>query len=281
MKFKIVLTTFAVLLIPALLLAIENQFELNGFWIHQYKSAIEGSLGKPFKTGESDQFTWAAHEFDEKSYMVFQFYKGVPDRIYSMQITGKSSTMLPFNGIVLGAISDEVEKVLGAPDEIREIEKPKLKYYIYENKNFSVEFDPNGNLYSIKISIYPEIYNEVDKKFDYWTQFKKAVSDKDYLRVSKFFRPDAKVYISNKTLDIDKAFVRFFQDTSTDFFKAILSEKGSVYEELLQDESEREIRVLEKVGVGFVHKFYFGKILTEIVFIPYANQYRIYEIAFK
>jgi hypothetical protein len=73
----------------------------------------------------------------------------------------------------------------------------------------------------------------------------------------------------------------FFLDKTTVFYKALLSDYSSVYEELKATEPEREIRVYEKVGVGIVHKFNKGKILKEIVFLPFAGQYRIYEIAFR
>lgn len=280
MKTNISIIIF-VLLLPINAFGLDNQYQLNGFQIYQYRFAIEGSLGKPFKSGESDQFEWEAYKFDKNSYMIFQYSKKHLHLIYSIQITGKESTMLPFNGLILGDERSKVLEILGKPDEIRDIPDMKLKYYIYEDKNYSVEIDSDGKLYSIKISFYPEIYRETGKNKDYWNQFKTVIAKKDFARLSLFFRPDAEIYYMGNTLNIDKAFASFFLDKKTAFYSALLSETESVYEELKNDTSKLEIRMIEKVGAGFVHKFYSGKFLKEIVFMPYAGQNRIYEIAFK
>ncbi len=261
--------------------AAENQFQLNGFWLHQYKKAISPSLGKPFQTGKTDYSTWEAYALSSKSYMVFEFLKDKPHWIYSIQITGAATEMIPFMGLKLGDDESQVIATLGKPDKVKRVEDYKVNLYEYKDKNYTLEINDQRKIYSLRITEYNELFKTVSRDSPDWKAFKKAILNKDLRGISEFFRPDAEIYINDEVLAIDKPFHSFFSYPAGKFYAALLKGERSVFKELQSTEPEAEIRLIENFGVGLVYKFYKGVILEEIVFFPYAGKYRVYEIKFR
>lgn len=261
--------------------ASKNQFELNGFFLHQYEKSISKTLGEPFKTGEKEHSTWKAFILpNTNNYMVFEFLKEKPQWIYSIQLTGKEPQKISFNGLRLGDDKSKVLKILGKPDEIRRIESVKMNFYDYKTKNFTVEIDDNDKLYSIYIHVYNDLLNKLPANFS-WDDFKKTVLKKDFIGFSEFVRPDIEIYKDNKILDIDKSFKSFFSESIGEFYDAIFSKKDSLYQELKTSTATQEGRLVPGFGSGWVVKFYDSKILEEVAFFPYAGKYRVYEIKFR
>ena len=260
--------------------AIENQISLNGFYLHQYKTVALSTLGKPFRQIERKDSKVEAFLVSQKGYMVFVYLDSTPHNIFSIQITGEAPKMIPFVGLILGDDEEKVRKILGKPDSKTPIPQPKVNRWNYDKKNFSIEIDENGKLYSIKIKRYPYLLKKTKPNSDPWEDFKKTILKKNIKGLAKFLHPEMEIYKENKTLTIDKSFHTFFKKPSTSFLNAMFAKENSVYKELQLTKAEEEIRILEK-NVGLVYKFYEGKILQEIFFLPYANEYRIYEIKFR
>lgn len=278
---KFIGVSLFVMLISCPLYARANQFQLNGFWLHQYKTAITATLGKPIRAGETATSTWEAYALSGKSYMVFEFLKDKLNLIYSIQIAGDASEMIPFMGLKLGDDKSELFATLGKPDKIKRIEGRKVNLYEYKNKNFSFEINDQGKICSVRITEYPELFKRAAGDLSYWKDFKKAILNKDFKGLSEFFRPDAEIYINDEVLDIDKPFHSFFSHSAGKFYNALLKGEDSVFNELQGVEPQAELRITLNSGVGHVYKFYTGQILQEIVFFPYAGTYRVYEIKFK
>lgn len=260
--------------------AVENQYQLNGFRLHQYKKAIAATLGEPFQTGERGNVIYEAYSVSDESYMVFEILKEKPHWIASIQITGSNRDMLPFVGLKLGDGRDKVIQVLGEPEGIREVEDMGLKMYTYGSKNYTVEINDRDELYSIRIQAYNGLFDSEFYK-SFWDDFKSAVLKKDFSKLAEFFRPDVEIYRDGEALVIAESFHNFFRKPEGKFYEALLSETGSVYEEIHTSEPEGAMRLIPDFGVGHVFKFLTGTILEEIVFFPYAGKIRIYEIKFR
>jgi hypothetical protein len=270
-----------IILVSCPLYARANQYQLNGFWLQQYKKAITTTLGKPFRISETTNSTWEAYALSGKSYMAFEFLKNKPDLIYSIQLTGDACEMIPFFGLKLGDDKSQLFASLGKPDMIKRIESRKVDLYEYKNKNFSFEINDQGKICSLRITGYKELFKGSSHDFSYWKDFKKAILNRDFKGVGDFFRPDAEIYMHDEVLDIDKPFRSFFTHPAGKFYDALFNGEGSVLSQLQGSEPQLERRITLNSGVGHVYKFYAGQILQEIVFFPYGDKYRVYAIKFR
>jgi hypothetical protein len=239
---------------------------LNGFLLHQYKKAVEGSLGPPSKTIEQGPSKFEAHIIDKDAYMLFGYLNNMPHTIFSIQLTGKTSRMKPFNGLMLGDDKEKVIKALGEPSTIVQIDQPRVQRYEYKDANYSVEVDGEGKLYSIRISSYQHLLFPSKAGEIPWQEFKAAVLRKEWKEIMSYLRPDMEIHKGGKALFIDKSFNDFTENPNPIFSDLIVGEKDSVGAQLQHSEPEQEIRLAQYVGAGWVFKFYKGEVLREIVF---------------
>ena len=253
---------------------------LNGFKLWQFKDVVAPILGEPFKIMSTENTTLEAHKLSPNGYMVFEYLKDKPYNIYSMQITGQVSHMLPFKGLVLGDTDDRVIDVLGAPTNTQQLNEPNVEVLRYSNLNASVEIDSSGLLYSIRAGVTNKMMSETDESHNEWLELKEAIKSKNMEKVLDLFRPDIEIYINGKTLTIDKRFSDFLSKPDKDFTNSLVGKTHSLLMAIDESEAESEMRISEKMGLGHVYKFYKGTIVKEVVFFPYGGKYRVYEIAF-
>ncbi len=270
-----------ILLVSCPIFARANQFQLNGFWLHQYKKAVTTSLGKPFQTGKTANATWESYALSNNAHMTFEFLKDRPNFIYSIRLTGDAAEMVPFMGLKLGDDKSQLIATFGKPDEIKRIEDQKRDLYIYKNKNFSFEINDQGKIYSVHIHEYNELFRNAPGGFSYWKDFKRAILNKDFRGLSEFFRPDAQIYINDEVLEIDRSFRSLFSRPAGRFYNALLNGQASVLSELQNVEPQATLRITLNSGTRHIYKFYTGTILEEIAFFPYGDKYRVYEIKFR
>ena len=257
------------------------EVDLNGFRLWQFREAAKTYFGKPYTTQKRGEYAFEAYGVTDNSYMVIEHWEKYQHNMYSLQITGYPTTMLPFNGLVLGDPAAKVREALGKPGRTEKIEKPPVTINYYDKTNYSTEIDADGRLYSIKLHVTGEFMNDAEHDFAQWDAFKKAVIAKDMQTILELVRPDVEIFKGGAVLSIKKRYSDFLAKPDSDFVKAIIGDRNSVREELGKTEPEVEMRLAENVGIGQVFKFYEGKILKEIVFFPYNGKYRIYEIAFR
>lgn len=258
------------------------QTNLNGFSLLQFKGVPSKYFGPPAKQIELESSIAEMYIVDEKSYMVFEYSKSNPNFIYSLQITGNTSEMIPFKGkLSLGDMSGKVIDILGKPSTISELDDPKVKVYKYDNSNYSIEIDESDKVYSIKLSFPKELVSKVDNDQEHWNEFKKIILAKDVESILLAFRPDGEILINDKALIIDKKIDEFVKNPDPEFLAALIGNDVSVFNEIQSNEVEVNIRIMEKVGVGMVYKFPSNSKLKEIVFCPYNGKYKIFEISFN
>ena len=265
----------------SLLMASENEIELNGFRLQQFVSVVEPVLGPSFRTMDVGDFVANAYQIDDNAYMVISYNKKHPNNISTLQLTGTTNKARPFRGLVLGDAEEKVVRTLGKPDKTTKIDSPNVTKYTYEDRNYSVELDEQGRLYSIQIATTLGLMSEYSKESSAWPEFKAAVMSKDYERILEMLRPDVEMYKSGRTLSINTRYNDFRKAPDKDFIDALIGDKGSVLQEISKLEPEQELRLVLNYGIGRVFKFRSGKILNEIVFFPYNGKYRVYEVAFR
>ncbi len=268
-------------LYPSAVSAGEQASDLNGFRLWQYKDSAEAYLDEPFATREGDESVFEAYQVTDSSYMVFEFWQKYPKNMYSIQITGYPTKMLPFRGLVLGDPAKKVTDVLGKPSRTKKIQDPPVTLNHYGDANYTTEIDSEGRLYSIKVRVTDDFMNEAEVRPDEWERFRDAVLAKDMKAVLGLMRPDVEIFKDGKVISIKRRYEDFIKSPDSAFVKALIGDADSVLEELRATEPEGELRLATDVGVGQVFKFKKGKVLTEIVFFPYNGKYRVYEIAFK
>lgn len=259
----------------------DREIELNGFFLHQCRQAVVLSMRPAFEKMEKDFSIFEIHLFDEKAYMVFGYLKNMPQSIFSIQLTGRTTKMKPFKGLMLGDSKEKVIEVLGKPSLIEPTDVAGVERYEYKSTNYSVEINAEGKLYSIRIGSYRDLQSLPKTAELPWDGFKRSILKRDFKEISTNLRPDVEIYKGDKVLFINKSFREFIENPDSEFYDALVGEKNSVYSEIQQTEPEWELRFTEKVGVGWVYKFYKSKILREIFFLPYDGRYRVYEIAFR
>jgi hypothetical protein len=262
------------------LFAGQVELDLNGFRLQQFVSAAK-TLGTPFKTVDAGNRVAEAYAVDTDAYMVVGHDKKHPNNISFLQLTGVTTKALPFKGLVLGDPEAKVLAALGTPDLREKIEEPPVTKLAYNDRNYSVEIDAKGRLYSILLLTDADLMTRTDGSDDTWSLFKKAVQSRDFVAVSEWLRPDVEIYKAGKTLSIQRGYAGFIKEPDPLFAAALIGTKDSVLQQLALEEPEEQLRLIEDVGVGRVFKFKNGRVLSEIVFFPYNGRYRVYEISFK
>lgn len=275
---------FGLLVVFALILpasATEPQVELNGWRLQQFVKAMDSTYGEPYKVIVEGGITSRVHFIDEQAYMVAGATDTFPNHIATLQLTGISAKPIPFLGLQLGDPEEKVISVLGTPDTRVRIEDWKVTRYDYPGRNYSVELDDAGKLYSIRIISDASVTSAIaDDAFSPWAEFADALASRDTARILDQLRPDIEIYRHGRILDIDRRFRDFAENPDADFMSALVGESG-LLEAIADVRPDELVRVTEKMGVGLVFAFPADSTLEEIVFFPYAGRYRVYEIAFR
>jgi len=287
---RLIGVSFRSLIVAALVSAVcivtpapAQEVALNGFLIYQFRDTVKKALGKPFQTGKTERSEYEAYAIGDDAYMAFEYLKDHKDWVYSIQISGTNARMVPFKGLVLGDSREKVLRALGKPDRTEKVSNGKKELLVYDAENCSVELDTKGALVSIRIYWYQDLFEPPDGDNEKnWKAFRRAIQKKDFKTISGYFRPDVEIYRDGQVLSIDTAFEAFFLASKGKFFDAVLSDKNSVYSEVKSGVPDQmDMRLHEKMGSGFVHKFPKSKVLEEIYFLPYAGRWRIYEVKFR
>lgn len=267
---------------PALSRAENVALDLNGFRLWQFSSAAEAVLGRPFQTIEREHATFQAHAAGD-AYMIFEYRKKQRHNMASIQITGRRAEMIPFFGLKLGDDASAVVAALGEPDTRKQVDEPSVVQLSYEGRNYSVELDEHGKLYSIRIQVTQEIMGETsgDSVASAWSDFESAVLSGDLGRVRNRLRPDVEIYRDGKVLNIGSAYADDLQRRDAPLVSALIGEERSVRTELTKTTPEPMLRLSESLGVGHVFKFHQSDTLQEVVLFPYGGLYRVYEIRFR
>lgn len=263
-----------------------NVLELNGFFLGQYRKSVHAKFGAPIKRIDTeDKWIYEFHKLnqDTTAYALFKYSAKDTLRIYAIQINGPNlKNMYPFLGLVLGDSKEKVDKVLGSPYKTKVIDNPTVNVFYYANTNYSVEIDENDKLYGIQI--YGGFEEKPKSAVPSIEPLKRAVLSKNIDSLLYYLSPDVEIYNEGKVISYSGSARDEFHDSRSAMVSLILGKKRSMWEVFEKEKLDptpelRFFAELEKTPT--VYKFYQSKIISEIVFMPYAGEWKVYEVTFR
>lgn len=266
---------------------VDGEIELTGFILGQYRKAVHTQLGPPIQRIDTDDgwiYEFHALRPDTSVYALFKYSESDTSRIYSIQLNGHEyNAMHSFNGLRLGADQREVDRLFGMYTKTDTLDNPNVVIRFYANTNYSFELDENGKLYGIQISG-DILSNEPLQPVPDIKGFRDAIRSKNIDSLLVHLSPDVELYHKNKVITYQGAARDEFAREDSELLKYLLGAKESVW---FAFEKERttptpELRLFtEKKLTTTVYKFYKSKVLEEVVFLPHAGQWKVYEIKFR
>ncbi|MGA9119073.1 MAG: hypothetical protein WB699_06870 [Bacteroidota bacterium] len=261
-----------------------SQRELNGFLLGQTHSAITSSFDKLLQKQTSDDgWTEYAYSIDTSfaAYMAFGFADS-GGKCLSIQITGKPGTrMRPFLGLVLGDSKEKVLHKLGG--EAGTVHEPDLNldHLTYAKRNYSVELDSLGRLFSIRLVGYEGIPEHPSSPVDDLGSVAQTLRSRNVDAILDLLAPDVEVSTGDSIVTFEGG-ARAELSNSTSPISRFLYEADSsillLLAEPTSEKAELKLRLYEDRTSGYVYTFPSESKLKEIVFIPDTGKWRIWEI---
>jgi len=265
-----------------------SQRELNGFLLDQSGDAVAASFAQVLKVDTmADHWVYRVYGLDRShhAYMAFKFPPDRPKQAVSLQITGDSgTTMHPFLGLVLGDHYQTVLKGLGDPTVIRHELDLNLDLYVYDGRNYSLELDSLGRLWSIEIFAYtglPDRPKETVPSLDSLAAALEAGGD----TALQYLAPDLEIYEKGHTHSFLRAALTEVEDDTSTMARLLFHDAKSAVA-VLRDPSTRvraeaNIRVWERRSPGWVFKLPRPTPIAEVVYINHAGRWRLWEIRYR
>lgn len=256
-----------------------SQRELNGILLGQRRSAMVAEFGQPFdsRPHEEDSGIQEAYAVspDQKTYMACEFPKSGDERSTFLQLTGEPSPKtLPFLGLRLGDSKELVIKTLGKPSRVT-IEKDfPVSLYEYDDRNYSVEIDRKGLLYSIRIVAgygFPESPTTPTPNI---TRFRDALKSGNLDRLLDTISADLALYPEGRPFNRGARSELSQPDSK---FAATIARVRAILSDPMV-EGDPNIRIREHESPQVVFKFPPKTGLEEIVYHWEAGAWRVYEI---
>jgi hypothetical protein len=267
---------------------IDGEIELAGFVLGQYRRTVHMELGAPIERRITDEgWLYEFHKIksDTSVYALFKYPKWDTTRIYSIQLNGNEfEEMHPFRGLKLGAKKEIVHQVFGNSSRTEMVDDPPLVIEYYDHKNYSFDIDKTENTL-FGIQIYGRILEQKPRVPEPSLEpFKNAVISKNADSLIKHVAPDVELYKEGKVITYKFGARKEFRERQSELVKNLIGETGSLYY-VFQTEKAADVpekRVYNKDNeITTVYKFPTSKILDEIVFLPHAGHWKVYEVRFK
>jgi hypothetical protein len=266
---------------------VQGEVELAGFMLGQSRKSVYNELGPPIERRITDDkwvYEFHALHKDTSVYALFKYAAWDTASVYSIQVNGDHfPEMHTFRGVKLGTKAEDVFKVFGKSDEIEKVDDPPLTIHYYNHKNYSFEIDKTGHLYGIQI--YGKILNnKVKEGLPSLHGFHNAVVSKNIDSLLVHIAPDIEIYHGKNVYRIEGGARHEFHKHNSDFVKHMLGEANSVWYAFAKEFAEGHGE-LKHHGEGtqptVVFKFFDSNILSELILIPHAGRWKVYEVRFR
>jgi hypothetical protein len=264
-----------------------SQRELNGFVIGQHRDALKEAFGEPYEERKTDDgWVYLIYLLREKpfAYMTFKFPSNDLNHFISVQIAGDGSTpMAPFVGVRLGASADEVKRKIGRPSKTQRLADPPVEVWKYEKRNYSFEFDAGKKLVSIQIFGLDGFADLPDwSKPIPWNDLQTRLRSTDLDSLMTTFSPDAEIYQASELFWIDNSMRKVLSDPKSLFRRGLALAVTALQHELAREPAEINARMMLGIGrMGAVYKFPEGAPVKEIVLLPQAGEWRVWEVKLR
>ncbi|HEX6278511.1 MAG TPA: hypothetical protein VFZ49_00730 [Pyrinomonadaceae bacterium] len=259
--------------------------DLNGFRLGQLRSVTQRELGAPEQAGPSTEdvvFEAFLLKEEPQLYMVFQYRKDEPDRIWSIQMTGEDPLHDPsFKDLRLGLPASEVEKRLGKPFLKENVGEHGTRWE-YAGRNFSVETNPQSKLSSIRIvndrSKDPDV-----KNMPRFSDVVKQLQTPQNSDLAEFLAPDLELYEGGKTRSFTWRMATEIASDKSGVFAAIrrLSKELSTVDSTKPDQYEEKLKLHRAREAQHVIRLPKLTGVTEIVFRWNGERWQIWEFGAK
>ena len=244
-------------------------------------------MGEPIKEIKHDD-GWIDRAYwlndDHTAYMVFGFH-GEDSRCRSIQITGiPGYPMAPFLGFTLGAARDSVLERFGEPSSTKHYDDVNVDLYKFDGRNYTLEFDSEGLLYSIRI-VGEEGFPRPSPDSTFTLQSLRSIlAAQNVDSLLEILAGDIEVFLtkSDSLIKFTSSPRNELMNSQSSISQVLFGPKVSLLALLTQEtitQAELNVRVTEKKGVGMVYKFPKSADITEIVLFPDTGRYRIWEIS--
>jgi hypothetical protein len=191
--------------------------------------------------------------------------------------------MHPFYGFKLGAKKEVAERVFGEFDHTRKVDDPPLVIQYYKNKNYSIEIDTRGNIYGIQI--FGNVQRTKPKESSpSLTGFRKAILSRNIDSLLTYLAPDVELYHRGKVITYNGAARAEFTKNDSELVKHLLAPTESMWFVFAKEMAEGapDVRIDNEAKTEtHYYKFFDSNIISEIVFIPHAGKWKVYEIRFR
>jgi hypothetical protein len=266
-----------------------SQRELNGFLLLQRHDGIQHGFGlKKLMQSRTFPDGWVedVYRLNEAgtTYMAFGFERTGNESAIALQLTGEPSPdVLPFLGLNLGDPKQTVIEKLGPPTKTQREKDFPVDLYTYEDRNYSVEIDEQGLLYSIRLTA-DSGFSEKSDGIPNLEPLKSALLAHDVNRLLEAMSGDCEIYVSKgEFLAFDGAARAVLSDPDSKMRTKLTGPGPSVLQVLAnpEEKSDAELRLTEHQPLMTVFKFPDSKNLREIVSRWELGAFRVYEIALR
>jgi hypothetical protein len=259
-----------------------SQRGLNGFLLGEdAKPLSEGfdSLVKEQKY--SDGWIERVYTLDtaKDAYMVFGFSDSSDDCM-SIQITGDAGTpMHPFLGLKLGDSRQRVTEILGPPSQVQHLHAPPLEFLLYARRNYSVELDSLGRLYSIRILGYRGFANAPSDSLPNLENILQLLRSTDPEVILEALAPDVEIVSGDTTYTFSGSALDAISDPSSRLSQLLYSGQSSLAS---LNQSAIRSATLEPESMKNnpqtpMFKFSESSFVKDVVFVIHAGKWRIWE----
>lgn len=257
-----------------------SQRELNGYLLGEdAKPLSEGFDSLIREQKYSDGWIDRVYSLDtsRSAFMVFGFSDSSDDCL-SIQITGKAgTTMYPFLGLRLGDTREKVNDIFGPPTQVQHLPASHLEFLQYRRRNYTVELDSLGLLWSIRILGYrgfPD--NPTDSLPTLETVFQ-SLRSSDPEVILEALAPDAELIVGDSVYTFAGSAFDVVNDRSSRFAQLLYSGASSLAS---LDQSFIRAATLDPASLSVnVPKFEFppNSPVEDMVFVVHAGKWRIWE----
>jgi len=262
-----------------------SQRELNGFLLGQSQRAIDASFGTLLAQQRTDD-GWTERIYSlDSSYHAFMSF-GFPDstgECLSIQIAGAPGTpMSPFAGLMLGDPRSEVLHLLGSTPAVEHEQDGNLDLLTYPNRNYSVELDSLGRLFSIRLVGYDGFPKRPSTPVDNLTAVGRTLRSHSIDSLIGIISPEFEVSIGDTVLTFGHGARIDLSDSGSRISRFLYNGDSSLLNLLAStpaQNAELKLRLFERHRTGYVYVFPSNSKLREIVFVADSGKWRIYEIS--
>jgi len=259
-----------------------SQRELNGYLLGEdAKPLSEGfdSLIKEQKYGDGWIDRVYSLDTTQSAFMVFGFSDSSDDCL-SIQITGKAgTTMHPFLGLRLGDSREKVNEILGPPTQVQHLPASHLEFFQYRHRNYTVELDSLGELWSIRILGYKGFPDAPTDSVPNLQNIFQSLRSSDPEVILEALAPDVEVITGDSVFSFEGSALDVIGDPASRLSQFLYSGKSSLAS---LDAGVINAATLDPASVRDnkqtpTFKFPEDSPVKDIIFVIHAGRWRIWE----